>query len=191
MKAYRKSSPAGSVVDDCHFLAKDSCDHAWRRYIGTDHPQSLFHCLWTIKIRQSSAAYIGENCAQTVPKHPEYPFTEPHGTASSSPLSRCKHCVFNMYEVGDRDSKSADRKVVGVRPPLPAPIKSMICKINASSDAFFCAQTVPKLLLSRSVIFSLWLFALCRHCDVRPIRALSFLAVAAHSCSSLAFCRAV
>ena len=42
------------------------------------------------------------------------------------------------------DSKSADRKVVGVRPPLPAPIKSMVYEINASSDAFFCAQTVPK-----------------------------------------------
>jgi hypothetical protein len=61
--------------------------------------------------------YWLENCAQTVPKHPEYPLTVPHGTASSSPLSRCKHCVLNMYEVGDRDSKSADRKVVGVRPP--------------------------------------------------------------------------
>jgi hypothetical protein len=29
--------------------------------------------------------------------------------------------------------------------PLPAPIKSVIYEINASSDAFFCAQTVPKL----------------------------------------------
>ena len=49
------------------------------------------------------------------------------------------------------DSKSAEGNLVGVRPPLPAPIKSKIYQINASSDAFFCAQTVPKvqdLLLS-------------------------------------------
>lgn len=31
------------------------------------------------------------HCAQTVPKHPEQPLTEPHGTASASPLSRCKY----------------------------------------------------------------------------------------------------
>ncbi len=35
---------------------------------------------------------------------------------------------------------------MGVRPPLPAPIESMLYQINASSDAFFCAQTVPKVL---------------------------------------------
>jgi hypothetical protein len=38
----------------------------------------------------------------------------------------------------------------GGSPPLPAPIKSVIYEINASSDAFFCPQTVPKLIkLSR------------------------------------------
>ena len=53
--------------------------------------------------------------------------------------------IAGMAELADAaDSKSADRKVVGVRPPLPAPIKSMMYQINASSDAFFCAQTVPK-----------------------------------------------
>jgi hypothetical protein len=43
-----------------------------------------------------------------------------------------------------KDSKSAEGNLVGVRPPLPAPIKSILWQINASLDAFFCAHTVPK-----------------------------------------------
>ena len=54
-----------------------------------------------------------------------------------------------MAELADAaDSKSADRKVVGVRPPLPAPIKSISCETQASSDAFFYAQTMTKLSLN-------------------------------------------
>jgi hypothetical protein len=54
-----------------------------------------------------------------------------------------------MAELADAaDSKSADRKVVGVRPPLPAPIESMIYRINASSDAFFYAQTMTNVVAS-------------------------------------------
>ena len=43
------------------------------------------------------------------------------------------------------DLKSAESNLMGVQVPLRAPIKSIIWQINASSDAFFCAQTVPKL----------------------------------------------
>jgi hypothetical protein len=52
------------------------------------------------------------------------------------------HPEAGMAELADAaDSKSADRKVVGVRPPLPAPIKSIIYEAQASSDAFFYDQT--------------------------------------------------
>ena len=54
-----------------------------------------------------------------------------------------------MAELADAaDSKSADRKVVGVRPPLPAPTKSIRCETQASSDGFFYAQTMTKLSLN-------------------------------------------
>src|ERR1700684_2879236 len=50
-----------------------------------------------------------------------------------------------MAELADAaDSKSADRKVVGVRPPLPAQIKSIDYETQGSSDAFFYPQTMPK-----------------------------------------------
>jgi hypothetical protein len=51
-----------------------------------------------------------------------------------------------MAELADAaDSKSADRKVVGVRPPLPAPTKSIRYETQAPSGAFFYAQTMTKL----------------------------------------------
>ena len=60
-----------------------------------------------------------------------------------------------MAELADAaDSKSADRKVVGVRPPLPAPnLNSYIFSDlqngkNRSCLFFFCAQSVPKLSLT-------------------------------------------
>jgi hypothetical protein len=51
--------------------------------------------------------------------------------------------------------------VMGVRPPLPAPNKSMSCETQASSDAFFYAQTMTKLALLD--FYKLLLFSLlCR-----------------------------
>jgi hypothetical protein len=72
--------------------------------------------------------------------------------------------------------------------PLPAPIKSMVYQIDASSDAFFCAQSA---VVSFSCFFPFWLFSPSCTCDVRLVRALSFLTVAAHSSRRLTFCRAV
>ena len=51
------------------------------------------------------------------------------------------HHGASWCDVEKTDSKSAEGNLVGVRPPLPAPTKSMIYEINASSDAFFCAQS--------------------------------------------------
>ena len=48
-----------------------------------------------------------------------------------------------MAELADAaDSKPADLTVMGVQFPLPAPIKSIRYKKQASSDAFFYAQTM-------------------------------------------------
>ena len=55
-----------------------------------------------------------------------------------------------MAELADAaDSKSAGLRPLGVRLPLPAPIKSMVLRIKASSDTFFYAQTIPKPKLDR------------------------------------------
>ena len=46
-----------------------------------------------------------------------------------------------MAELADAaDSKSADRKVVGVRPPLPAPYKLYIVCFRS----YLCGESVPK-----------------------------------------------
>ena len=56
-----------------------------------------------------------------------------------------------MAELADAaDSKSAELRPLGVRLPLPAPIKSMVLRIMASLDAFFYAQTMPKLKSDRA-----------------------------------------
>ena len=73
-----------------------------------------------------------------------------------------------MVELADAaDSKSAEGNLVGVRPPLPAPLKSISYGMDASSDAFFCAQTVPKvqpLLLSSIRVKCILDFLLVRGC---------------------------
>jgi hypothetical protein len=50
-----------------------------------------------------------------------------------------------MAELADAaDSKSADRKVVGVRPPLPAPDMWLSYQLDTEA-ILFCAQIVPKM----------------------------------------------
>jgi hypothetical protein len=49
-------------------------------------------------------------------------------------LSRCKRCIFNSYKAVDRDSKSAEGNLVGVRPPLPAPTLQKSYRRNGLSD---------------------------------------------------------
>jgi hypothetical protein len=60
------------------------------------------------QLLNSRMAYVSMSLAQyenpkrfqkvppTVPKHPELPLTELHGTAPASPLSCCKHCIYNI-----------------------------------------------------------------------------------------------
>ena len=60
-----------------------------------------------------------------------------------------------MAELADAaDSKSADRKVVGVRPPLPAPTKQRIYKKMANRKRVAIFRLVP--VLVHVVLFSAW-----------------------------------
>ena len=60
-----------------------------------------------------------------------------------------------MAELADAaDSKSADRKVVGVRPPLPAPTKQRVYRENGHSKASGHFRLVP--VLVHVVLFSAW-----------------------------------
>ena len=67
-----------------------------------------------------------------------------------------------MAELADAaDSKSADRKVVGVRPPLPAPHKLFIIYNIVRLRNDLCGESMPKL----TRLFTLRRRTF-RHCDL-------------------------